>query len=97
MLGVIITGSTRGVVLTFTEAFLRSKDKAIDSSRKKEYVEAAVQELKQKVINAGVFGIVANVVKLEEVNNLKSFAKTNLAGINIFFYCRSESNYVQAN
>lgn len=83
-LGVVITGSTKGVGRALAEQFLKHHDRVVISSRTPELVDATVASLRARYPTAHVFGCVADVGNHADVARLTDFAARTLGAIDTF-------------
>lgn len=83
-LGVVITGSTKGVGRALAEQFLKHNDRVVISSRTPDLVDATVASLRARYPTAHVFGCVADVCNYADVAQLTDFATKKLGGIDTF-------------
>lgn len=83
-LGVVITGSTKGVGRALAEQFLKHDDRVVISSRTPELVETTVASLRARYPTAHVFGCVADVCNHSDIARLTEFSVKNLGGIDTF-------------
>lgn len=83
-LGVVITGSTRGVGRAMAEQFLRNNDRVVVTSRTEDAVRSTVNALKRQFPSANVYGCVTDVRNHADVSRLADFASDNLGTVNTF-------------
>lgn len=83
-LGVVISGSTKGVGRALAEEFVKQNDGVVISSRTPDSVDSTVASLRRRYPTARVFGCVADVSKHLDVARLADFASENLGTINTF-------------
>lgn len=83
-LGVVITGSSKGVGRALAEQFIRKNDAVVISSRTLDTMQRTVDSLRRRYPTSHIFGCVADVRKHEDVVRLLDFAGENLGTINAF-------------
>lgn len=83
-LGVVITGSTKGVGRALAEEFVKQDDGVVITSRTPQSVDSTVASLRRRYPTARVFGYVADVTKHSDVARLADFASDNLGTLNTF-------------
>lgn len=83
-LGVVITGSTRGVGRALAEEFVKAADGVVVASRTADAVDKVVSNLRGQYPAARVYGVVADVAKAGDVERLVDFASENLGTVNAF-------------
>lgn len=83
-LGVVITGSTKGVGRALAEEFVKHDDGVVITSRTPDSVDATVASLRRRYPTAKVFGCVADVTKHADIARLTDFAAENLGTLNTF-------------
>lgn len=81
-MGIVITGSTKGVGRALAETFLTFNDNVVVTSRNEAHVQDALTSIRKTIPNARVFGFVADVAKHEDVENLISFASETMGTVN---------------
>lgn len=83
-LGVVITGSTKGVGRALAEEFVKRDDGVVITSRTPYLVDATVASLRRRYPTARIFGCVADVANHADVARLTDFAADNLGTLNTF-------------
>lgn len=83
-LGVVITGSTKGVGRALAEEFIKRQDRVVISSRTPELVDSTLHSLKARYPSSSVFGCVADVSNHDDVARLTEFAIQKIGAINTF-------------
>lgn len=77
-LGIVITGSTKGVGRALAESFLTYNDSVIVTSRDPGHVEQAIVSIQALSPGARVFGFVGDVGNHEDVRRLATYASETL-------------------
>ena len=83
-MNVVITGSSKGIGYALAKEFVKQKYSVVISSRKIEYIEKAVEQIRKKYPSSNIFGTVCDVSKSEDIKKLAKFALEKLESMDIW-------------